>query len=58
MLLKQGVSIADTIDDAGYADQAHLTRSLKYFIGKTPSQIVHKTEPEQWSLLYKTEFVT
>ena len=57
MLLQQGVSIADTIDETGYADQAHLTRSLKYFIGKTPSQIVRKTEPEQLSLLYKTEFV-
>ena len=57
MLLQQCVSIADTIDETGYADQAHLTRSLKYFIGKTPSQIVRKTEPEQLSLLYKTEFV-
>jgi AraC-like DNA-binding protein len=57
ILLQQGVSIPDTIDQAGYADQAHLTRSLKYFIGKTPSQIVRKTEPEQLSLLYQTEFI-
>ena len=49
--------IADTIDETGYADQAHLTRSLKYLIGTTPSQIVRKTELEQLSLLYKTEFV-
>jgi hypothetical protein len=57
VLLQKGVSIHDTIDQVGYADQAHLTRSLKYFIGKTPSQIVRKAEPEQLSLLYQTEFI-
>lgn len=55
MLLQQGLSIAETIDQAGYADQAHLTRSLKHFIGKTPSQIIRRSEPEQLSLLYKTK---
>ena len=55
MLLQQGVSILDTVDLAGYADQAHLTRSLRHFIGKTPAGIVHKSEPEQMSLLFKTE---
>jgi AraC-like DNA-binding protein len=54
MLLQQGVSILDTVVEAGYADQAHLTRSLRRFIGKTPAQIVRKTEPEQLSLLFKT----
>jgi len=54
MLLQQGVSILDSVDLAGYADQAHLTRSLKHFIGKTPAQIINKTEPEQMSLLFKT----
>ncbi len=38
-LLKQGVSIFDTVYDAGYSDQPHLTRSLKYFIGYTPAEI-------------------
>lgn len=38
-LLKQGVSIFDTVYEAGYSDQSHLTRSLKYFIGYTPSEI-------------------
>jgi len=38
-LLQQGVSILDTVYEAGYYDQPHLTRSLKQFIGKTPSQI-------------------
>ncbi|NOU87500.1 helix-turn-helix domain-containing protein [Paenibacillus sp. LMG 31460] len=39
-LLLYGTSIFDTIDQAGYYDQAHLTRSLKHFIGLTPVQIV------------------
>jgi hypothetical protein len=28
----------------GYADQAHLTRSVKRFIGQTPSHIVSDVE--------------
>ncbi len=32
-LLQGGVSILDTVDEAGYFDQPHLTRSLKQFIG-------------------------
>lgn len=40
-LLEQGVSILDTVDEAGYFDQPHLTRSLKRFIGYTPAQISH-----------------
>jgi hypothetical protein len=55
LLLQQGVSILDTVERAGYADQAHLTRSLKHLIGKTPTQIINKSEPEQMSLLFKTE---
>ncbi len=38
-LLEQGVSILDTVFEAGYADQPHLTRSLKRFFGQTPAQI-------------------
>jgi len=37
-LLGQGVSILDTVHEAGYFDQPHLTRELKRFIGKTPAQ--------------------
>jgi hypothetical protein len=55
ILLQQGTSILDTVEQAGYADQAHLTRALKYLIGKTPAQIINKSEPEQMSLLFKTE---
>jgi hypothetical protein len=39
-LLSRGVSVLDTARQAGYADQSHLTRSLKRFVGQTPSQIV------------------
>jgi hypothetical protein len=39
-LLKQGVSIFDTVYGAGYSDQPHLTRSLKHFIGHTPAEIL------------------
>jgi len=39
-LLEQGGSIADAVYEAGYADQPHLTCSLKRFIGLTPGQIL------------------
>jgi hypothetical protein len=39
-LLDQGVSILDTVHQAGYADQAHMTRSLKRLFGQTPAQII------------------
>ncbi len=38
-LLEQGIPILDTVYEAGYADQPHLTRSLRRFIGQTPAQI-------------------
>ena len=39
-LLQQGGSILDTVYEAGYFDQPHLTRSLKQFLGYTPAQII------------------
>jgi hypothetical protein len=42
------------MEQAGYFDQPHLTRSLKYFIGQTPAQILHQSRPEQLPFLYKT----
>jgi hypothetical protein len=39
-LLTRGVSALDVAHAAGYADQPHLTRSLKRLVGQTPSQIV------------------
>jgi len=53
-LLQQGVSILDAVEQAGYFDQPHLTRSLKYLIGQTPAQIREKSRPEQMPFLYKT----
>jgi len=51
-LLKEGMSILDTVHEAGYFDQAHLTRSLRYFIGQTPGEI--EQGRAQLSFLYKT----
>lgn len=45
-LLEQGRSIADAIYQAGYADQPHLTRSLKRFMGQTPGQILRPDPSE------------
>jgi hypothetical protein len=44
-LLEQGVSLLDTAYQAGYADQSHMTRSLKHFIGHTPAQIAQRRKP-------------
>jgi len=38
-LLSRGTSPLDAADQAGYADQSHLTRSLSRFAGRTPSQV-------------------
>jgi hypothetical protein len=38
-LLIQGISAHDVARRAGYADQPHLTRSLRRFVGQTPSEI-------------------
>jgi AraC-like DNA-binding protein len=52
-LLAEGVSILDTVDQAGYADQPHLTRSLRRWAGQTPVQILRGES--QFSLLSKSE---
>ena len=39
-LLQHGMPILDTVEQAGYADQPHLTRSLKRLVGQTPAQIL------------------
>ena len=39
-LLEQGTPILDTSYQMGYADQAHLSRDLKHYMGKTPSQVL------------------
>ena len=45
-LLQQGASIPDTVYQAGYFDQPHLTRALKRFAGQTPAQIARESKPE------------
>jgi Helix-turn-helix domain len=52
-LLQRGAPIAAVAQDAGYFDQAHLTRSLQRFVGLTPAQIARGQE--QLSLLYNTD---
>jgi hypothetical protein len=39
-LLQNGVSILDVVAQLGYADQPHLTRSMKRFMGYTPTQVI------------------
>lgn len=43
-LLEHGVPILDAVYQMGYADQPHLTRSLRRFIGQTPAQIARAGE--------------
>lgn len=44
-LLEQGIPVADVVYRLGYADQPHLTRSLKRFLGTTPAQIARAQVP-------------
>jgi AraC-like DNA-binding protein len=55
VLLQEGMPILDVVYEAGYYDQPHMTKSLKYFIGQTPAEIMQRDGPEQLSFLYKTE---
>ena len=42
-LLDGGASIRETVAQAGYVDQPHLTRALRRFAGQTPAQIARPT---------------
>jgi AraC-like DNA-binding protein len=44
-LLGLGRSAADVALQLGYSDQAHMTRSLKHLLGRTPSQLARKPPP-------------
>jgi AraC-like DNA-binding protein len=44
-LLERGVPIIDTVYEAGYFDQSHLTNALKRFLGQTPGQIARVQQP-------------
>jgi AraC-like DNA-binding protein len=52
-LLRRGAPLLDVAFDVGYYDQAHLTRSLKRFVGQSPAKIAGARE--QLSFLYNTE---
>ncbi|MCP2256207.1 Helix-turn-helix domain-containing protein [Prauserella aidingensis] len=44
-LLQGGMSCAEAAQCAGYADQAHLTRALRVFAGRTPGRILAGKPP-------------
>lgn len=43
-LLSQGTPILDVVYQLGYADQPHMTRSLRRFYGQTPAQIAGQAQ--------------
>ncbi|MBI1256005.1 MAG: helix-turn-helix domain-containing protein [Chloroflexi bacterium] len=49
LLLRGGKPILDTVYETGYFDQAHMTKSLKYFMGQTPAQILSLDDVRQSS---------
>jgi AraC-like DNA-binding protein len=51
-LLMNGSSIIDVAYEAGYSDQAHLTRAVKHLIGMTPARL--SRERPQLSFSFKT----
>jgi hypothetical protein len=54
-VLQAGVPVLQVVHDTGYFDQAHLTRSLQHFIGRTPAQVARGEG--QLSFLYKPDEV-
>jgi hypothetical protein len=52
-LLQTGVPILQVVYDTGYFDQAHLTRSFRHFVGRTPAQVARGEG--QLSFLYKPD---
>jgi len=50
-MLVDGHSILDATFEAGYYDQAHLTRSMKHLIGITPAELVRQSP----QLSYRSE---
>jgi len=50
-LLTHGAPIGEAQHEAGFYDQAHLTRSMRRYVGATPARIAR--EDQQLSFLYK-----
>jgi hypothetical protein len=46
-MLAEGTPILDTAYQAGYADQPHLTRAMRRFIGFTPAQLLGSSLKEK-----------
>ena len=44
--LGRGISIPDVVHEEGYFDQAHMTRSLKRWVGSTPARIATARRPD------------
>jgi hypothetical protein len=53
ILLHEGHAIVDVVEEFGYYDHAHLGRSLKRYVDRTPTQLRNPHELPL-SLLYKT----
>jgi AraC-like DNA-binding protein len=43
-LIEEGGSIGEAVETANFADQAHLTRALKRFVGQTPAQLQRRPQ--------------
>ena len=44
LLLQQGTPIAQAAIEAGYTDQAHMTKAVKALIGLTPAQVIARSK--------------
>lgn len=53
--LREGTTPSTVAHELGYADQPHLTRSLRRYLGHTPAQISDPGQSHQMSLLFKTD---
>jgi hypothetical protein len=42
-MLTEGTAILDVVYQAGYADQPHLTRAMRRFVGFTPAQLLNSS---------------
>jgi AraC-like DNA-binding protein len=56
--LRDGAAPAEVTYELGYYDQAHLTRSLRRYLGSTPATLANPDRTGQLSLLYKTDEAT
>jgi hypothetical protein len=43
-LLQQGISIVQTAAEAGFTDQAHMTKAVKALMGMTPTEIIARSK--------------